>query len=229
MIYTSEDAPAIAASASDPSFSSVLLLVDATQSGGDVSANDRPINYSGTTGRKDKFYASGAGCIYVDDSADWNFTGNVTIEVFGVNFTDTTGAQIFINHYNAVAPFANNRSWLLQTDGTGNLLGAVNTAGTSGGNVLISGAWSPSTGTDYNLCLERSGSTWRTYVDGAVIASNTLSGTLFDSSDVLTIGAGRSGSSMTAFLKGTFKAARITTLARYSGAYTPPSLPLPRQ
>lgn len=214
----------------DPDFASVLALLDATQNAGDLSASNRPVNWSVMLTAKDVFNIAGVGAMWLADSADWNFAGDFTVEMFGVQFTDTSGVQVFFSHYNAVSPFSNNRSWIVQTDGAGNLQAVLNTAGTSGGNVTASGAWAPSTGVDYNICLERSGSTFRVYVDGAVIGSNTLAGTLFNNGDVLTIGLGRNGSAFANPLKGQFKAFRVTGgVARYGGAYTPPTLPLPKQ
>lgn len=88
----------------------------------------------------------------------------------------------------------------------------------------MSGAFSPSINTPYDLAVDRSSGTVRVYNGGSVLGSATLSG-MFDSNQNLTIGRLADGAGPGLFW---YRAIRITKgVARYAGAYTVPSLPLP--
>jgi hypothetical protein len=160
--------------------------------------------------------------IKFDDAAGFTPSGDFTIEIFGLKFTTTASNQTLYSHYTATG---NQRSllWDWISGGTG-LRITLSTNGSS--STSISSAWTPTTGVEYNVAVERSGSTIRHYVNGAVQGSTgTFAGALFNTTDAAYIG------SLTAFATpflGTAKAFRFTVgVARYAGAYTPPSLPLP--
>lgn len=157
------------------------------------------------------------------DAADIPPAGDFTLEFFDVNFTSTASQATLWSHYNATG---SQRSMLLQyVPGTGlQFVGSTNGSATT----AINYAWTPTVGTPYQIAAERSGTTVRLYVDGAVGNSGTISGAFFNSSSDLIIGAGISGSAVQFPFTGSAKAVRFTQgTARYAGAYTPPTLPLP--
>jgi len=164
--------------------------------------------------------------VFFPDSADFTPAGDFTIELFGVRFPSLANA-VLINHYNAFSPLSNQRSWLLQYAST-QLQFACSTDGS--GVSIIGYAWSPTLNQPYDLAVDRSGSTVRVYVDGAKVASGTKSGSLFNASDGLVIGAGRHGDGFANLFGGSALAVRLTNgVARYAtdGSYAVPSLPLP--
>lgn len=157
----------------------------------------------------------------LDDSADWHFAGDFTIELFGVEFADTNTA-VLLNDYNATA---SERSWRLQyASGALAFIGSTNGSGTT----VISYTWTPTLNTPYDIAVERSGSAVRIYVDGTMVASGTIAGALFDAAQPLVIGAGDAAGSLP--FTGLARALRITNgTARYATdtSYTVPTLPLP--
>lgn len=156
------------------------------------------------------------------------FAGNFTIEIFKMKFADTA-TQVLLGNYNASSPFSNNRCWQLQyTSGTGLVfIGSLNGSTTT----TVTYSWTPTTGVEYDLCVDRSGSTVRIYTDGTFRASGTISGGLFNTTTTyFTIGQGSVGSGFGSPTTGSAKALRITDgTARYATgtSYTVPSLPLP--
>lgn len=153
------------------------------------------------------------------DAAGFTPSGDFTVECVNVNFTSTAGAQTFYAHYNATG---NQRSILLDyVSGTG-LRVILSTNGTA--TTTVSAAWTPSTATDYQIAVDRSGTDVRLYLDGAVHASGTVSGALHNS----TAAPGIGHLNTTNVLAGTMDGFRLTVgTARYAGAHTPPTLPFP--
>lgn len=160
------------------------------------------------------------------DHANWQFSGDFTIELFGVKFDGVAGTPVLISHYNATT---NNRGWLFQFRGDlspKRFSFALSTAGTSGTTSNVEANYTPVAGTAYDLCVERSGSTVRIYVDGAMVNSGTLSGTSFNSTAGLIVGA---AGNLANFHDGRMKGWRITKgTARYAtdSSYSVPTLPL---
>jgi hypothetical protein len=98
------------------------------------------------------------------------------------------------------------------------------------GSFIINGAGAHTlergTGRVYDLCLERHGTTWRVYVDGAVFASATSSAIWGSNAKYTWFNYGGGGFQAA----GTFDEMRITRgVARYQGAYTPSAEPFPNQ
>jgi hypothetical protein len=88
----------------------------------------------------------------------------------------------------------------------------------TGTTTIVSGQW-------YHICLERSGSAMTLYLDGAAEASTTFSGTLFGDINPVWIGAVSNGIYP---FTGHIQFVRLTVgVARYGGAFTPPTYPLP--
>jgi hypothetical protein len=95
------------------------------------------------------------------------------------------------------------------------------------GSAIVQFAWVPTLGVEYDLAVDRSGTTVRLYIDGAMVASGTLSGALFNSSADLVVGAAVGG---TEVFTGSATAVRYTNgTARWQTdtTYSVPSLPLP--
>lgn len=160
--------------------------------------------------------------VRIPDAAGFTPSGDFTLECCGVRFTTTTGTQALYSHYNASG---NQRSLLFQwVSGTG-LQGIVNSDGAT--NTTLTYSWTPTTGVAYQLCFERSGTTLRLYVDGVVVATGTKAGGLFNSTDPVYVGCANTGTPPNNLFSGSTLALRLTMAARYAGAYTPPSLPLP--
>jgi hypothetical protein len=89
---------------------------------------------------------------------------------------------------------------------------------------LVGGQW-------YHIAVDRSGSTVRIYVNGAVAATATLTQPLNDSTNVLTIGTvGTTGTYAAYDFQGQMDEIRITKgVARYDGVlFAPPQFPFPR-
>lgn len=161
--------------------------------------------------------------IRIADAAGFTPSGDFTLEFFDVKFVTTTGTQTLYSHYLASG---NLRSLLFDwVSGTG-LRVILSLNGTA--TTTVSYSWTPTVGVAYQLCVERSGSTVRLYVNGVVGNSGTLAGALFNSPDAVYLGCSNTGSPPNTIFSGTAKAMRFTVgVARYAGAYTPPSLPLP--
>jgi hypothetical protein len=95
----------------------------------------------------------------------------------------------------------------------------------------VSATWTPTLGQWYHLAADRQGNTVRVYVDGAVIATDAaFSITLNDSIQPFTLGRiGLDTTFATFDYNGQMDEIRVTKgLARYAGAFTPPSGPFPR-
>lgn len=159
------------------------------------------------------------------DSSDFTLTGDFTIEGW-VRFAAITGNHVFMSHYENTT---NMRSWFIRRT-TGNLLtfqwnpfsGSSN--GTSN---RLEGAWSPVVGTWYHVAVTRSGSTYRLFADGVLIVSDSHSFGPINSDQPLVLGAVNS-SGFTQFFNGWLDDWRITNgVARYTGAFTPPTGPFP--
>lgn len=162
-----------------------------------------------------KSLACSGGGIAVADSTDWTFgSGDFTVEFWfrrtatgpGLLFGQGTigAASIgagFISAQNFITIYANNST----------LFG--------GGAVITDSNW-------HHFALVRNGSTWRTYLDGAVNSSTTSSITVNDLSGQFCIG--KFGDDIGAGFTGYIDEVRISKgIARYTGAFTPRSTAFP--
>lgn len=89
-----------------------------------------------------------------------------------------------------------------------------------------SNTWTGPTGQWYHIAADRSGSAWRVYRDGNMVASATSSGTIANASAALVIGSGFGG-----LFNGWIEEVRLTKgVARYAsnGGFTPPTSAYPR-
>jgi hypothetical protein len=111
--------------------------------------------------------------------------------------------------------------WTILFNGT-NYAFQYSTTGTD--SPFVQGTLSPTVNGWTHLAVDRDASNvLRIYGDGVVIASGTVSATLFNSTRGLTIG---NDESATRTFVGQIDEVRITKgVARYGGAFTPPSAP----
>lgn len=163
--------------------------------------------------------------------ADFIFSGAFTIECW--HFIPTSAATTGTSGISKYQDSAGNRSWaMLFTFNSGSdLQGYGARLSTDGTNL----AWDFTTGNIYadnvyrHVCLERNSSDLvRLYVDGVVVGSQTVSGALFNNSAVaLEVGGYDNGGGSPAGYR--IDEVRITrNVARYNGAFTPPTAAFPR-
>lgn len=200
---------------------------------GDLSNSAHTLTWNGSvqTSGEEIILDGSSAYLSSPDHANWQLDGDFTIEIFGAKFADDTVVQDFCSHYEQPGE-SNQRGWLFSFAGQESpkrLRFTLSTDGTSGTTTFIDANWSPTLNQAYDVCVERSGTTLRFYVDGTFLSSDTLSGTSFDSLADFRIGA-RGGASPSAFWNGRLKALRVTKgTARYATdtSYTVPTLPLP--
>lgn len=229
--------------ATDPHFANVLLLcgfedTDGSTSFVDESSYARTLTAIGN-GQIDtadfKFGASsylGDGTtdgVSVPDSADWNFTGEFTIECwFKVDSSElNTQTKGLITHRASSAEHA----WSCGYSTTpGGLVNVFSTWRVGGALSTISGTSNLAKNTWHHGAWDRdSGGTIRNYINGTMDGSVSKAGTLDDfAAVVLAIGC-YSNTGASAF--GWIDEVRITTgVARYAsdGGFTVPSAAYPR-
>lgn len=195
---------------------------------GDYSSFNRVVTYrSALTSQGEEYILVGNSTspLSVPDSNDWNFTGPFCLEIFGVKFNAQTGINGLFGHYSTTS---NQRSLALDYEGTTtDTLRAILSLDGGASVWQLAADFLPTVDQPYDICLERDGSNVvRMYIDGVMVASDTLSGTLFNSNQAFFVGQSSTTSNV---LNGRFKAARVTRAARYAsdGGYTVPTLPLP--
>ncbi len=189
---------------------------------GDASGSDHPYTHYGslqispTVARfgKTSMYFDGTGdYLAIPDSADWEFGANdFTVDLW-VRPDEGRDASIIGQVNNLETTF---QIWQTSTNGirfyysNGSTLFQINSAG----GVLETNAWQ-------HIAAVRSGSSFKMYVDGLEVASGTISGSLYNPSNILAIGANSAG---TANYKGYMDEIRISKgIARWTSDFTPPS------
>lgn len=202
----------------DPHFGSVTLLVDGAfidQSGATPHLATLPTNAYTDASEQQLAIASAAALVTIADNADFEFgDGDFTLEAFG---WEALGAYITRNVWQKNQNVDGNRELQAFANSTsvGFIVSFDGTAAVSIGHTAsLTGA------TKYDLCWERSGDVWRTYVNGVKIGETTQAGTLFASANSFFVGPPGNQA---------FKACRVTKgRARYAAdSYVVPSLPLP--
>ena len=219
----------------DPSFASVVLLTgqengaDGSTTFTDSSSAARALTAVGNvqwdtaqsyTGTTSSILFDGTGdAVQALDSADWNFAaGDFTMEGFirwnAKSGIDTVFAQWIPNSARTFLWGLNGTAWTFFYTTNGSTIANVNVS------------WTPSLATWYHVAACRSGNTLRFFVDGNQQgADQAFAVTLFDGTGELEIGrAGSDGHGFDGWMNGM----RITKgVARYTTAFTPPTLPLP--
>jgi len=163
---------------------------------------------TGKYGQGAKFNAN-ASYLTLKDSTDWNFgAGDFSIDTW-VRFNSVAANTQLIGHQDLSV---SNQDWVIMyRPGSTALNFEWTTDGSS--TKTRGGVWNPSTGTWYHLAFVRSGSTLYIFIDGV---SQTLTGasigsdSLFDSTDVLAVGARHNGAFYDTPLNGTLDEVRIT-------------------
>ena len=197
--------------------------------GFDRSADARDVQYVGTPTfdvAKGIEMTNSAMYALIPDSTDFDFTGDFTIEMFGVEFSNV-GTNKTLLSKGGGSP---NWSWYL-IKGTSGASGLEFDWSFNGTSInALQGSFTPSVDTPYDITVDRSDANLRLYLDGAQIAKDAAaSGTYNNSADDLVISRLLPSSSFAAGLI-RFKALRITNgVARYATdtSYTVPTLPLP--
>lgn len=208
----------------------VVLLIGAETGVLDESSYARTLTAVGNAARTTAQFKYGVGSLTFDgtgdrvtaaDSNDWSFgAGDFTVEGW-FRFLVKTNNQALVTQWGTV-PAANGFALYI----TGGALWFFTTVSAD-----VSFTWVPTLGQWYHIAADRSGTTLRLYIDGAVVATNaSASGTLNNSTQALALGAlGVTDAFPTFDFNGQMDEIRITTgLAQYAGAFTPPTGPFPR-
>ena len=230
-------------SSGDPYFSSVVLLAlnengaDAGTTFDDASASNHTLTAVGNaqwdtaqapTGLTSSLLLDGTGdYLSAADHANWDFTnGDFTVELHArFNGSPPASVRRIIGH----DTFPGNRAWALNWRGdlTPDLSFFYSTDGT---NITDSADrdWAATGDTWYHLAACRSGANLRIFVNGAILGTAYDAGTetIASTASALAIGSvtWTGGFEFTGWIA----AVRITKgVARYTGTFTPPTLPLP--
>lgn len=219
----------------DPAFSSTVLLLGYEGADGSTSAVDESASsngaatFNGNAQIDTAQFKFGASSLLLDgtgdylsyaDNADWDFiTGDWTIETW-VRFNSTSGFQNVIGRADGSAngPF--------NLDAVNGSILRFRYQLASEGMVNDQATWNYVTNTWYHLCIERSGNVFRSYADGVIITTHTWANNMADSSLGLYLGSLSNGTNT---LNGWLDETRVTKgVARYGGAFTPPTAAFPR-
>jgi Concanavalin A-like lectin/glucanases superfamily len=161
-------------------------------------------------------YEFGAGNFTIECWAYWDGTSASNLATLMAFFPGFSGTEMWILGWNRNASPAT-LSFQWTTDGT-NLTGSVAT----------SGAYTPTANTWVSYAVDRSGNTFRLYVNGAVVGTTTASDTIYTSPSFGSGNIGNSGFSAANGWTGYIDEVRYTKgVARYAGAYTPATCPFP--
>jgi hypothetical protein len=208
----------------DPFFSDVLLLLPMDGSNGsttfvDQSANGATVTANGNaqlSTSQSKFggssYVGDGNGDYLEVSGDLRLTGDFTVESW-VYPTTSSGARwvVCIGNETAGRFLFGILNGNLAIDRSG-----IATNSFTNGSVSIN-QWS-------HVAITRQGSDLRAFVNGTLLQTLSVSGTLGNANQLLRVGVSNSASQ--SFL-GYIDDLRITTVARYTAAYTPPSTAFP--
>jgi hypothetical protein len=226
------------AATGDPYWTSVKLLMhfdgtDGASTTTDSSSSAKTVHLSSgvllTTAQQKYGTASvrsgvslggGASRAWVADSADWSFgSGQFTVEGYFRFATVATNMGLISQLGNS-----GQYGWDLYMASTTSIGFLYSTTGSD--FPLFTGAWTPTTNTWYHIAVDRDASNViRVYVDGVVKASATVSSTFFDSNAALDVG---NDERLYNPFDGWFDEVRITKgVARYGGAFTPPTAAFP--
>lgn len=206
----------------DPDFASVVLLLHMNGTDGsttftDNSPSPRTITAFGDAQIDTAQSVFGGASGLFDGNGDYLST--TTIGIGANDFTIECRARVNSEINNVIfgcRPTVNARGILLTAEGNKFKLYAGDSA-FGAWEVQITGTTTISTGTWYAVCAERSGSTWRLYVNGAVEASTTASFTVDDTANFTIAEIDGTAS---ASWDGWIDEFRATLVARYSGNYT---------
>jgi hypothetical protein len=231
--------------ACDPDFADVTLLAHLDGTNGQTTTIPDSSNQAGTLscffgaslsttqqkfGPTSLFVNTGVANVGGSSISNFDFgAGNFTVEAWA--WWDGTSATNFPGIVAFWPGFSNDEMWsLVWNRGSSPATLAFNwsTDGASFSNsVQTAGAYTPTANTWVAYACDRSGNTFRLYVNGAVVATTTASDTIF------TAGAGDAtignwGNTDSQNWTGYVDEVRVTKgIARYAGAYTPATAAFP--
>lgn len=215
--------------ATDPHFASVVLLCNYDTDLTDVKGHPMTaVGGASVSGGMLDLVTAGK-YVTTPDSADWAFgSGDLTIELkakTGAGWKTADGYFTALHQSssgtlnNALYMYfesrtaGSNRAWTCKWFNSSNTQIVALEEAADAVNGYTEGAVE-------DICVERSGTTFRLYRGGVIKATATYSGALPDATSVLRIGSDDGTNS----LKSLYDAIRITKgVARYNGAYTPPA------
>lgn len=228
----------------DPYFNSVSLLCHFDQSNGattlvDSSSNGQNVLSSSGASASTTQFQFGTASLYVNggntapggSSSLYEFgSGDFTVEASG--WWDGTSATNYPGLVAFWPGFSGTEMWsLVWNRGSSPATLAFNwsTDGSSFSNsVATSGAYTPTANTWVQYACDRSGNTFRLYVNGAVVATKTASDTIYGSPSFGSGNIGNWGNSSSENWTGYIDEVRVTNgVARYAGAYTPATAAFP--
>ncbi len=118
------------------------------------------------------------------------------------------------------------KSYAILYDGIANDLEFFTSTNGSTSNIDISEAFSPNLNQWYHIAVDFDGTTYRLYVDGVVLGTSTTLRTMFAGTATFSVGGQAAGADP---FDGWADEVRLTKgVARYAGAFTPPTGPFPR-
>lgn len=220
----------------DPYWSSVVLLLhgdgpNSSTAIADNSASKKAMTANGSaqiSTAQSKFIGSSillngtTDYVSTPDSADFAFgAGNYTVEAWIRTAASVTSTQIICGQWGSTL-----LSWNLGV-GNGNtlLLESSTTGAYQAPRDLVSAASVVPISTWSHVAMTRNGNVYTLWRDGSSVGTLTISGTLFDSSNQMIVGAGTGPQQ---YFAGNINGLRITKgIARYTAAFTPPVAPFP--
>lgn len=231
------------ASNADPYWSSVVALVanDNAASGTttflDQSTSAKTVTRGGSAIYSDVSAPTGmttsvrlaratSDSLSMADSADWDYgSGAFTLEGY-FNPDIATAGGALIEQANGESVYSPAGVAYSDSFGTSGKLHAwVSQSGSSWNAGPGNATTTVGTGSWHHFALTRTGDSWTMWLDGVSDWTATISGTLFNSTKAMKFGNFQ-GQFLTAYIC----SFRITKgVCRYTGTFTPPSLPLPTE
>lgn len=219
----------------DPSWSSVSTLLHCDGSNGGAITDQKGKTWTGNSGAAidtgDQKFGTASllfdgtdDYVTTPDHADFNFgSGDWTVEFFFKEASQGSTRQI-IGHHSTTGEI--DSSFILYSD-TGVL---TLSAYVGYSTYTIVGSSSHSTGTWYHVAAVRDGGTLRLFRNGASLGTISISGSLNDAAQPVTIGSVMSGGApaFSLYLHGRVDEVRVTKgVARYTSAFTAPTAAFP--
>lgn len=218
----------------DPSFSNVLLLLHFNGANGSTTFTDSS-SYARTLSLFGNAQVSTAqskfgGASGLFDGADDYATAPGSDFAFGTSdftvefFVRVAGASDHADQHVLQSRAATNNGFLFQYNRTNQRISFITDTGGLGNLVTANGSILDNTW--YHVAATRESNTWRLFLDGALIGTNTSSQSLTASNLYMSRRFANDGADHE--LNGNLDEMRITTgVARYTAAFTPPSAEFP--
>ena len=214
----------------DPLFSQVKLLVHADTNFADSSSMARAVTNVGGVGISgtSRFGAGAASFTTAGQRLDYAATdaamnlpaGDFTIEAWVRFATKNNNSPTLVERFRAAGG-----GWRLQAS-TFSISFATTTSG--GTNDRVSSKASRNLNQWYHIAVTRQGSTFRLFVDGALVSTGTDPNAIASSASTPISVGGSSAYGSAATLSGLIDDLRITVgTARYTAAFTPPTAAFP--